>query len=75
MNNQPQVPNLATRKRSIAKLRQISTMFDAQIMILDELIAEVEAQNRQNLVSVYRREQGKRLIESLQQETENRSLM
>jgi galactose-1-phosphate uridylyltransferase len=40
-------------------------MFDAQIMVLDELIAQVEAENRNNRINVYRREQGKRLLESL----------
>lgn len=59
---------------TFAKMRQISMMFDAQIVILDKLIAEAEAQNRRNPVNVYRQEQGKRLIESLQQETENQSL-
>lgn len=43
-------------------------MFDAQIMLLDELIAQVEAENRNNPINVYRREKGKRLLESLMQE-------
>jgi hypothetical protein len=43
-------------------------MFDAQIMVLDELIAQVEAENRNNPFNVYRREKGKRLLESLMQE-------
>ena len=41
-------------------MREIFMMFDAQIMVLDELIARVEAQNRQNRVNVYRQERGKR---------------
>lgn len=70
MNNQPKIPDSTTRERSIAKMRQISVMFDAQIMVLDELIAKVEAQNRQNPISIYRQQQGKRLLTSLQQEIE-----
>lgn len=66
MTNQPRVPDPETRARSIAKLRDICTMFDAQIMVLDELIAQVEAENRNNSVNVYRREKG-RLLESLMQ--------
>ncbi len=68
MTNQPRVPDPETRARSIAKLRDICLMFDAQIMVLDELIAQVEAENRNNPVNVYRREKGKRLLESLMQE-------
>ena len=71
MNKQPKIPDLKVRERSSAKMREISMMFDAQIMVLDELIARVEAQNRQNRVSVYRQERGKRLLTSLQQEIEN----
>jgi alpha-D-ribose 1-methylphosphonate 5-triphosphate synthase subunit PhnL len=71
MNNQPKIPDSVTRERSIAKMREISMMFDAQIMMLDELIAQVEAQNRQNSINVYRQKQGKRLLTSLQQEVEN----
>lgn len=52
-------------------MREISMMFDAQILVLDELIARVESQNSQNSVSTYRQKRGKRLFASLQQETEN----
>ena len=66
MTQQPQ--DLEKVKQTAAKLRDICTMFDAQIMILDELIAQVEAENRTNPFNVYRREKGKRLLESLMQE-------
>jgi len=36
MTNQPKVPEPETRARSVAKLGEICTMFDAQIMVLDE---------------------------------------
>ena len=68
MNNPSQVPDKDSRERSIANMREISMMFDAQIMVLDELIAKVEAENRHNFVSVYRQERGKRLLASLQKE-------
>ena len=68
MTGQPQPPDLEKVKQTAAKLRDICTMFDAQIMILDELIAQVEAENRNNPFNVYRREKGKRLVESLMQE-------
>ncbi len=48
-------------------------MVDAQIMVLDELIAQVEAENRKNPINVYRREKGTQLLESLmQQKTEDK---
>lgn len=68
MTQQPQLPDLEKVKQRAAKMREICLMFDAQIMILDELIAQVEAENRNNPFNVYRREKGKRLLESLMQE-------
>ena len=68
MNNPNQISDENSRERSIAKMREISIMFDAQIMVLDELIAKVEAENRHNSVSVYRQERGTRLLASLQKE-------
>lgn len=46
MNNQPRIPDAETRAKSVARLRDVCYMFDAQIMVLDELIAQVEAENR-----------------------------
>ena len=68
MNNPNQISDENSRERSIAKMREISIMFDAQIMVLDELIAKVEAENRHSSVNVYRRESGKRLLASLEEE-------
>lgn len=68
MTQQSQPPDLEKVKQTAAKLHDICIMFDAQIMVLDELIAQVEAQNRNNPINVYRREKGKRLLESLMQE-------
>ena len=68
MTQQPQPPDLEKVKQKAAKLREICTMFDAQITVLDELIAQVETENRNNPINVYRREKGKRLLESLMQE-------
>ena len=68
MNNQPHLPEPEKVKQRVARMREICLMFDAQIMLLDELIAQVEAENRNNPINVYRREKGKRLLESLMQE-------
>ncbi|MDJ0532656.1 MAG: hypothetical protein QNJ70_09195 [Xenococcaceae cyanobacterium MO_207.B15] len=65
MNNQPQIPEAKTREESLTKMREVSLMFDTQIMVLDELIAQVEAQNRQSITSVYRQKRGEKLLKSL----------
>ena len=68
MTQPPQLPAPEKVKQRAARMREICIMFDAQIMVLDELIAQVEAENRNNPINVYRREKGKRLLESLMQE-------
>ena len=65
MNNQPQIPEAKIRETSLKKMREVSLMFDTQIMLLDELIAQVEAQNRQSLTCVHRQKKGEKLLESL----------
>lgn len=67
MTQPPQFPDPEKVKQRVVRMREICLMFDAQIMVLDELIAQVEAENRNNPVNVYRREKGKRLLESLMQ--------
>lgn len=68
MTQQSQLPDLEKVGQRAARMQEICLMFDAQIMILDELIAQVEAENRNNPMNVYRREKGKRLLQSLMQE-------
>ena len=68
MTQQSQLPDLEKVKQRAARMQEICLMFDAQIMVLDELIASVEAENRNNPMNVYRREKGKRLLQSLMQE-------
>ncbi len=57
MNNQPQIPEAEIRETSLKKMREVSSMFDTQIMLLDELIAEVEAQNLQTKNRVYQQKE------------------
>lgn len=68
MTQPPHLPDPERVKQRVARMREICLMFDAQIMVLDELIAQVEAENRNNPINVYRREKGKRLLDSLMQE-------
>lgn len=67
MTQQPRIPDPEKVKQTAAKLRDVCYMFDAQIMVLDELIAQVEAENRNNLLNVYRRNRGQRLLEEYKQ--------
>ena len=64
-NNKPQIPESDIREASLKKMSEISAMFDSQIIILDELIAQVEAQNRQSVSRVYRQAKGEKLLDSL----------
>lgn len=73
MNQPLQFPDPEKVKQRAARMREICLMFDAQIMILDELIAQVEAENRNNPINVYRREKGKRLLENLMQQKSEES--
>ncbi len=63
MNNQPQIPEAEIREASLKKMREVSLMFDAQIMLLDELIAQVEAQNHQSKNRLYRQKESSLNIE------------
>jgi hypothetical protein len=46
---QPQ--NSEKIKQTASQLREIATRFDAQILILDELMIQVEAENRDYLMN------------------------
>ncbi|MDZ4873544.1 MAG: hypothetical protein CLLPBCKN_002940 [Chroococcidiopsis cubana SAG 39.79] len=67
MNQSLKFPDLEKVKQRAARMREICLMFDAQIMLLDELIAQVEAENRNNPINVYRRGKGNILLEELLQ--------
>lgn len=68
MTNKPQPPAPEKVQQTVKRLREICAMFDAQIMVLDELIAQVEAENRDNLFNRFRRNRGQRLLEALKKE-------
>ncbi|MDV2996476.1 MAG: hypothetical protein N4J56_006130 [Chroococcidiopsis sp. SAG 2025] len=73
MNQPLKFPDAAKVKQRAARMREICLIFDAQIMLLDELIAQVEAANRNNPINIHRREKGKLLLEELlQKQTEEK---
>lgn len=51
--NQPRIPDPETRKRSVEKLRECR-QFDALNLLLDEAIAQVEADIRNSPLNAYR---------------------
>ncbi|MEG3845315.1 MULTISPECIES: hypothetical protein [unclassified Microcoleus] len=68
MNEQKQIPDPEKVKQTVAMLRDSNRMLEAWTQTLDELIAMVEADIRNSPINVYRRENAKRLAESVKQE-------
>lgn len=52
--NQPRIPDPETRKRSAQKLREVCRQYDALNLLLDEAIAQVEADIRNSPLNAYR---------------------
>ena len=48
MNQPLKLPDPEKVKQRAARMREICLMFGAQILLLDELIAQVEAENQNN---------------------------
>jgi hypothetical protein len=53
MNNQPRIPDPETRACSTARMREICAAFDEQIAVLDELSAQIEAENQKQPFYIY----------------------
>ena len=68
MNEQKQLPDPEKVKQTVAMLRDSNRMLEAWTQTLDELIAMVEADIRNSAINVHRRENAKRLAESVKQE-------
>ncbi|WP_377475449.1 MAG: hypothetical protein P2A85_21665 [Microcoleus anatoxicus] len=68
MNEQKQIPDPEKVKQTVAMLRDSNRMLEAWTQTLDELIAMVEADIRNSPINVHRRENAKRLAESVKRE-------
>jgi hypothetical protein len=68
MNEQKQIPDPEKVKQTVAMLRDSNRMLEAWTQTLDELIAIVEADIRNSPINVHRRENAKRLAESVKQD-------
>ena len=62
MSQIPPSPSLEKVKQRAAKVQEICRRADAEILILDELIAQLEAENRSSLLYVYRLNKAKHLL-------------
>ncbi len=63
MNNQPRIPDPETRKRSVERLREVCRQFDALNLLLDEAIAQAEADIRNSPLTAYRLGKARLVVE------------
>ncbi|MUL36947.1 hypothetical protein [Gloeocapsopsis dulcis] len=63
MSNQPRVPNLETRVKSVSKLRELVKRMDIHILDLEELNSRLEADIRNSPLTAYRLGKLKRLTD------------
>ncbi|WP_293355845.1 MULTISPECIES: hypothetical protein [unclassified Microcoleus] len=68
MSEKPKLPDPEIIEKTVRNLRGVCLRLDALTLSLDELIAIVEADIRNSPINVYRRENAKRLAESVKQE-------
>ena len=68
MSETPKFPDAEVIEKTVRNLRGVCQRLDALTLSLDELIAIVEADIRNSPINVYRRENAKRLAESVKQE-------
>lgn len=60
MTNQPRLPDPEMRKRHVEKLREVCRQYDILNLLLDEAIAQAEADIRNSPLNVYRLGKAKR---------------
>lgn len=46
MTQQPRIPDLETRQRNVARIREVCRQLDVVTLKLDEVLARLEADNR-----------------------------
>lgn len=68
MSETPKLPEPEVIQKTVRNLRGVCKRLDALTLSLDELIAMVEADIRNSPINVHRRENAKRLAESVKRE-------
>ena len=69
MNNQLRIPDPETIKRHVSKMREVCRQFDALNLLLDEAIAQVEADIRNSPLTAYRLGKARVAVEEGAKET------
>nr|OEJ74781.1 hypothetical protein BH720_12955 [Desertifilum tharense IPPAS B-1220] len=62
MTQQSPFPNIENVKQTSTKIKELCSRADAEILILDHLIAQLEAQNSSSPLSFYRLKEAKRFL-------------
>ena len=62
MTDQPRIPDPETVKRHVEKLREVCRQYDILNLLLDEAIAQAEADIRNSPLTAYRLGKAKRVI-------------
>lgn len=64
MSNERKIPDAETRTHSVNKLRELVKCLDRHITDLDELNAQLEADNQKSLLAAYLKRREQRLATS-----------
>ena len=67
MNQQTKLPEQKIIDKTVNNLRSVCGQLDALTIMLDELIAMVEADIRNSPINVYRREKAQKFLDSVKQ--------
>jgi DNA replication protein DnaC len=62
MTQEPFTPDIEQIKATSAKVKALCQRMDAEILILDDIIAQLEEENRRSLLYQYRLNRAKRLL-------------
>ncbi|MBF2056143.1 MAG: hypothetical protein IGQ45_02735 [Cyanobacterium sp. T60_A2020_053] len=62
MTQQPFTPDIEKIKATSAKVKKLCERMDAEILILDDIIAQLDEQNRNSPLYQYRLNKAKRLL-------------
>ena len=64
MTQEPFTPDMEQIKATSAKVKALCQRMDAEILILDDIIAQLEEENRRSPLYQYRLNKAKRLLNS-----------
>lgn len=68
MTEKAKLPDPAAINRAVIRLRETCRQLDALTLLLDDAIAQVEAENRKSPLYAYRLKRAKHLLDSRQPE-------